>query len=825
MNQIRLVFILIFIFFIGKLTLKAQNEGQNINGLQKKSLTAKRTEVAPKIDGFVKDAVWLQAEVATDFVQLSPNPLEKSAYKTEVRFLYDDQAVYVSFMCFDESGDVVLRQLSERDNIGNSDWVGIFINSYQDGLNGEGFRVSAAGVQSDTKFSNDNDDDSWNAVWDSEVQILDNGWSVEFKIPYAALRFPDKAEQTWNINFVRSVRRSREESWWDDIDPKIDGYFNQFGTLKGIKNIKPPLRLFLYPYVSANAEHFPFNEEGLSNWSQGFNAGLDLKYGINDAFTLDMTLIPDFGQVRSDNQVLNLSPFEVQFSENRQFFTEGTALFNKGNLFYSRRIGATPTGFYDIEDSIDSNETIISNPSITQLINSTKISGRTASGLGIGFFNSVTNSMDATIKHDNGDQRQVQTEPLTNYNIMVLDQTFRNNSFVTLINTNVQRFGTKDDANVTSALFQLNDKTNTYSSFGKFAYSYKIDENGQAKTGFQSFAELAKISGNFQYGVSNRTLSDTYDHNDLGFLNRNNMIDNEAYASYNIFKPVGIFNRMRFNLNTNLTYRYNNQAFQDFSLNYNSFFVTKSFFAFGINARLEPVVTYDFFEPRVEGRYLEYPTNRNINAWFSSDYRKKLALDMRVSYRAFDQEGRNRQYISVEPRFRVNDKLSFIYETTISNNQNNLGTVNILDEAEDSIIIGRRDLMTVVNQLYAKYIFNNKMGITFRARHYWSKANYNNYYLLSQEGTLDPSNYDGLDEGESAHDISYNAFNIDCIFNWQFGPGSFMTVVWKNAIFNSTSLVDEKFSENFINTFDADQNNNFSIRVIYFLDYLSLKKK
>ena len=229
--------------------------------------------------------------------------------------------------------------------------------------------------------------------------------------------------------------------------------------MHGIKDIEAPVRLFLYPYVSVNAGHFPNGDATQSNWTQGFNAGMDLKYGINDAFTLDMTLIPDFSQVRSDNQVLNLSPFEVQFDENRQFFTEGTELFNKGNLFYSRRIGRTPKGFYDIEDQLDSTEILLSNPSVTQLINSTKVSGRTNKGLGIGFFNAITNSMYAEVEDTiNGTVRQIKTEPLTNYNIAVLDQNLKNNSYITLINTNTERFDTERDANVTGLEFSLNDK-------------------------------------------------------------------------------------------------------------------------------------------------------------------------------------------------------------------------------------------------------------------------------------------------------------------------------------------------------------------------------
>ena len=201
---------------------------------------------------------------------------------------------------------------------------------------------------------------------------------------------------------------------------------------------------------------------------------MDVKYGINEAFTLDMTLIPDFGQVQSDNKVLNLTPFEVKYNENRPFFTEGTELFNKGNLFYSRRVGGQPLHYGDVENQISSNEEVVKNPVESKLINATKISGRTKSGLGIGFFNALTKPMYAEVEDNNGNKREIETNPLTNYNIVVLDQTLKNNSSISAINTNVTRSGSDYDANVTAGLFNFNNKKNTYNWYGKFALSQLI---------------------------------------------------------------------------------------------------------------------------------------------------------------------------------------------------------------------------------------------------------------------------------------------------------------------------------------------------------------
>ena len=251
-----------------------------------------------------------------------------------------------------------------------------------------GFYVTAAGVQLDCNANDQSGEDfSWDAIWNSAVKITDFGWVVEIKIPYAALRFPQVDNQKWGVNFTRQIRRDRQMYTWTNIDNKIGNFILQSGELNGIKNIKTPTRLFFFPYVST---YFNKNKDGSKSTIKG---GFDIKYGINDAFTLDAILIPDFGQTAFDNQILNLGPFEQQFNENRPFFTEGTDLFNKGNLFYSRRIGGNPSTYPETT----ANEEVVNFPSAVNLLNAVKISGRTKNGLGIGFLNAITEKSTAVI--------------------------------------------------------------------------------------------------------------------------------------------------------------------------------------------------------------------------------------------------------------------------------------------------------------------------------------------------------------------------------------------------------------------------------------------
>ncbi len=173
---------------------------------------------------------------------------------------------------------------------------------------------------------------------------------------------------------------------------------------------------------------------------------MDVKYGISESFTLDATLIPDFKQVISDNVVNNITPFEVQFRENRPFFTEGTELFNKSGIFYSRRVGSVPGRYDEINQEVDGGSlndySILKNPSVTRLYNALKFSGRTRNNLGIGIFNAVTQPEHARLRNINTNlDTSINIEPLTNYNVIVLDQALRNRSYISLTNTNVLRNG------------------------------------------------------------------------------------------------------------------------------------------------------------------------------------------------------------------------------------------------------------------------------------------------------------------------------------------------------------------------------------------------
>jgi len=785
-----------------------------------KSIKAIRTLSEPKIDGLLNDSCWARSETASNFVQRELHPDEPSEQNAEVKIVYDDVAIYIGAQLYDTSPDSILRELSTRDNEANADLFGILFDTYNDDINAYGFFVTAAGTQIDARYSSEGQDFDWNAVWISNTKINEKGWAIEMKIPYSALRFSKNEIQTWGFNIIRKIRRTREMSFWNRLDPTINAFVRQFGDLTGLEKIKPPIRLSFSPYVAGIINHYPYNQKGINNVTGTASGGMDVKYGLTDAFTLDMTLVPDFSQVQSDNQVLNLSPFEVQFQERRPFFTEGTELFNRGGLFYSRRVGGTPIGYYDAYYQLNRDEKIVKNPAQTQLLNATKLSGRTAGKLGIGVFNAVSNQMYATAQDTmTGSTRKILTSPYTNYNIVVLDQAMKNNSSIYLVNTNVTREGHFYDANVTGTGLRLNNKKNTYSTGGYGVLTNRFfPDSAKPQTGYSAGIDFGKNGGNFTWTVYGNLKSDKYNPNDLGILFFSNNMDAGLELNYNIYKPFWKVNSWFNNIFISYQRMYNPNAFWNFGIYGNSRTTfAKNFFTCGINYGIEPVITYDYYEPRIPNHYYTFPVNYNFGGFISTDYRKKLAMDVFSNYRPFMENKRHNFNIGVTPRYRVNNKLSFLYEFSNNIRVDDIGFVNF--DGADTITFGRRNMNTVSNTLSSVYKFTNKMSLSFRLRHYWSEAQYKGYYRLEGNGYL--SEYDTY---AGNHNVNFNAFNIDMVFFWQFAPGSELNLVWKNSLLKRDVTVDTDYYDNFKTSLESPQNNMISLKVLYYLDYLRIRK-
>lgn len=783
----------------------------------KKKVQAQRTSVSPKIDGILDDAVWNNVPIATDFIELRPVPgrVEPKDGRTEVKILYDDHAIYVSARMFDKP-DSVVHEMVSRDNIGNADFIGIVFDTFLDGVNGNGFFVTAAGVQFDAKYSLiGGEDPSWNAVWESSVKLDDKGWTAEFKIPYSALRFSSKDIQNWGMNITRKRTGTNRQTFWNYVDPKVDGFINQSGILEGLGGIKAPLRLSFSPYVSTLLSHYPYNTPGVKNSQAAFNGGMDVKYGINQSFTLDMTLIPDFGQVQSDYRVLNLTPFEVKFNENRQFFTEGTEMFNKGDLFYSKRIGSIPS-YFDYS-GIKSTDKIIKNPQEGKVLNATKISGRTAGGLGVGLFNAVTNTMYTEVEDANGNRRNVESQPLTNYNIFVLDQSLKNNSSISVINTNVLRQGHAYDANVSAALFNISNKSNKYFVSGAGKMSYVTSDPIKAnRNGYSYDFGIGKKSGAFTINYSQEFADTKFDPSDMGFYTNNNFFDQSLNMGYNVYKPGKWYNQIQAWTEIEYSRRFKPGDYQSFGIFPGIYTQFKNFWSVELNANWL-AESNDFYESR-NGQVFKAPESYRLGIYVNPNRAKAYNFGgnvTRIKKTLFDGVGYNYYFFQ---NLRVSDKLAFGLDLNFAPSYN---YVNWVATRGTQSIFSRYDRNTVENSMDAKYSFSNKMGINLGIRHYWSDRRNKDFYTLNSDGRLDP--YTGA--ALQGVDRNYNVFNIDLVYVWQFKPGSELSVTYKNAAETNESFYTKRYNRNFDNILSSPQNNSLSIKVLYYIDYLDLAKK
>ncbi len=782
-----------------------------------RQVKAVRTNLPIKIDGDLSDAAWKDASLLGNLVEMRPSfgKPEAEKNKSEFYLLYDDVAIYFGGMLHELSRDSISKELAGRDMIGINDFAGIIFDTYQDRINGLGFFITPLGEQADIKYSLNNEDDSWNTVYQSEARITDKGWSFEMKIPYSAIRFSKKEVQDWNIHILRRRSKTGQQYSWSPIDPTKFGLMNQAGSLTQLSNIQPPLRLSFSPYFSTYMTHDPGRGTRTS-----VNGGMDVKYGITDGFTMDMTLVPDFGQVQSDNQVLNLTPFEVRFNENRSFFNEGTELFNKGNLFYSRRIGGQPIHYGDIRNGLSANDLLIKNPSDTKLINATKVSGRTSKKLGIGIFNALTQPQHAIIQKNNGEQYKAETNPLTNYNVLVLDQALKYNSSVTLVNTNVWRSGADYDANVTALLWDIYDKNVDWNIWGQLTQSRLTgyEKPGSSSTGWYYRMNIGKFKGRFNFDLHRFYADKKYDQRDMGYFTNNNYLLHGFYLGYKWIKPAHFYNNIYLNLNGDYSEMATPRKYQyaRFELYLSS--QLKNLWTTNIQSEYT-AASQDFYEPRISGKMVKLPSLWMRGFGVNTNSAKRYSASIRLSETISGKYSLHGTDLYISNNYRFSDRLSIGLSSSLEFYNNSFGFAT-LTAAGDSAVFGLRNRRTAENIFNVKYNFTNKMGITFRLRHYWSKVYYTRFFDLKDDGNVQERT-----SVTQNPDINVNLFNIDMNYSWQFAPGSFINVTWKTASELYNQLVRAKYYQNLRNTFDTPQLSNFSIKIIYFLDSQMLRKK
>lgn len=553
-------------------------------------VTAVRHAGGIGLDGRLDEAAWLSAPPISGFVQSDPVQGAAPTERTEVRVVFDDDALYVGARMYDSAPDSIVARLGRRDAQLESDYFTLYIDPYLDRRSGFYFSITAAGTLADGVLMNDEwNDDTWDGIWQGKASIDEEGWTAELRIPYSQLRFYRREQYVWGINFQRFIARKNERDYLVYTPRNESGFVSRFVDLVGISQIRPRRQVEIMPYVTTRAEYThpdvndPFNDG--SSYVPG--VGADFKVGLSSNLTLDATINPDFGQVEVDPAVVNLSDFETFFEERRPFFIEGASVFNFGrggsrsnwgfnwgnpDLFYTRRVGRAPQGGMPDEAEFTDR------PDVTRILGAAKVTGKLGRGLSVGTVHAVTARESGQVT-EAGRDYSLEVEPLTYYGVFrglkEVQEGRHALGFMSTITArdlagsrlrdalNGQAFvagldgwmfldrnkkwvvtGWGSLSNVRGTAVRITDlQRNSLHYFQRpDAKHIRVDSSATSLTGFAGRIMLNKQQGNVILNSAIGVISPGYDVNDLGFQWRTDVVNGHVGVGYNWSEP-GRFTR------------------------------------------------------------------------------------------------------------------------------------------------------------------------------------------------------------------------------------------------------------------------------------------
>ena len=810
----------LFVFFFLVINIIQAQESKRYEAFSVKSV--------PVIDGILSEEIWNNLVPATNFTLMWPetrhgNKIHEK-YETIAYLGYDQSAIYVGAILKHPNPDKMPKEFSQRDEIWNVNAETFFVtfNTYNDDLNFFGFQITSAGTVGDVYSSGsiESEDFLYDTVFDAKTHISSDGWSVEMAIPYSAIRFPEKDEQLWGLNFGRKIQSLDETFVWSPVNVNELEYHESNGTLTGIKNISPPVRLFFYPYVQSSINL----QKGVKP-ANYYTAGMDLKYGLSSSFTLDASLIPDFGQVAFDNVELNLGPFEQEFSENRAFFTEGATLFKiadddmgGGSFFYSRRIGEKVS--LD-DDLLENDEQLLNFDETPQLLNTIKVTGTTNKNLSIGFLNAITDKVDAEIQNSSSIQRRKQTiQPLVNYNVISLSQQLLNDySSISVLNTNKTGSDGLYGNNV-AFVADLFDDNRDFNIKVKAFGSKTPAEN--STNGFRSGISFSELKGNFRYNVSWWGVDKHYKQNELGYFN---FFDHQRFSSrisYQILNQYGFLRKYSNYLWFNDTRTFHSFDRKLWGLRFGNDFSTQNLMVFEADFAYASK-TRDYDKPRTINRYIQEPENFQSKLVMQSNKNKDFSYRIQWNNFAYFKEDfeekKSQNRLNLSMLYRFSEQFSLAVN---SNHLDFKDDVGYLESINQDIYFGRRDIRSVENNIKLSYFFDSKKWINLRLRNYWSRAKYDqNLFRLKEDGNRTETDFSLLDFDP---DTNFNIWNFDINFEWWFAPGSNLVLLYRNQLFKIDSASKLDYLESLNNLFDHTAQHQFSLRINYLIDFNLLKR-
>lgn len=762
-----------------------------------REITAIRLTKPLKIDGFLDENLYQDQPIQT-FIQVDPDNGELASENTDVWIAYDDEALYVGARLWDSKPDSIVGRIGRRDSDLNSDQFQVAIDSYNDKRSGFFFFINPSGAIQDGTISNDSwFDDTWDGIWDSKTRVDKKGWIVEMRIPFSQLRFNNDEELVWGIGLGRIIQRRNEQVLNVYIPRGESGLVSRFATLKGIHHIKPQKRLEFFPYLTSGYGFLPSEEDNpfFNGHDSDFKFGTDLKLGIGNNLTVDVTINPDFGQVEVDPSVINLSAYETYYQEKRPFFIEGANIFSFGsggptnrwgfnffepNFFYSRRIGRFPQSWVDTDGWVDM-------PEATSILGAAKLSGKLKGDWSVGGITAVTNREHAQV-HEDGNKHKVEVEPSTIYNLIRTQKEFQDGyKGLGIIGTYVSRnfkdsflkdvlsknataigidgwtfFGKDREwviagwsgwTKVTGSETQIYDLQQNSSHYFQRpdADHVSLDSTLTQLSGYAGRLIINKEKGHVTFNTALGIISPGFESNDMGLTFGTDRINKHLVLGYRWYDPGKVFRSAAIN-----TAYMSNHNFGGYKIN-------ESVFLFGY-AQLLNYWSFDGFMawgPRTisdtklrGGPMVISPSGIFLDLGFDSDNRKNVIFSFGGN-RGKSEKGGQSYSIYTELELKVGNQLNLTAEPMYSVDRSIDQYVTSVDDKNAKVMYGIRYIVAQLDQktfstdIRIDYAFTPTLSIQSYFQPFIAVGHYSRFKEFKK-----PKSYDFLVYGEEGTSIS-----------------------------------------------------------------------
>ncbi len=737
---------------------------QSVHPVEAPEVRAVRLEEPIRLDGRLDEAVWRTAPPATGFRQSQPNEGQASVMPTEVRFAYDDAAIYVGARMYDSLGAAGVRtRMVRRDAQADADYLQVIFDTYHDHIGRLFFAVNPSGVRSDANGLGGGGDPSWDPVWEVKTVIDSLGWTAEMRIPFSQLRYPrTEAEQTWGLQILRQSNRLNELSHWAWWSRTESGGPSRYGHLRGLVITGAPGRGEVLPYVVGRASSVPVRDPSdpfQRAQSVDGRLGADARILLTSNLTLNATVNPDFGQVEVDPAVVNLSAFETFFDERRPFFVEGAGYFGFGgnscyfcsntsslSMFYSRRVGRAPQApgaafsrgpFADVPDN-------------TAILGAVKLTGRTAGGWSIGALDAVTRREQATVQLADSSRTRVTVEPFANYFVGRVAKDLRGGATVVRamatsvvrdledpylrdrLSSHAETFGLSTESwfgrrdyrlmlqvagtqvsgdslamdrlqRSSARYFQRPDRQ--HGSNGLLSDAY--DPSATSLRGLGAYGRFARETGRLLWEVSSNLRTPGFENNDIAFLSRADY----WWMSANVFpqwtRPTRWYRQLFFIAGGQQAYNFDGDltdrqghAFMYYELR--NYWTVNAFY----------IYRPDMLDDRLSrgGPVLGRPSTTFMAANVSSDSRRSVVLNANLD-RGCNSEGSCSRSASLSVRLRPASNISLSFGPSVSHSETGFQFVTSLADTTAAAFYGRRYVFAGLTQNAVS--MNTRVNVTF----------------------------------------------------------------------------------------------------------------